>query len=163
MLVRSPVGELRQIIEDGLAVRMENVRPVLVDQHAGHIMPVVGVAADMRAPIDEQHLVLALTCQPLGDDTAGEPGADHEPIIHAVFPGWCASQRSGMIAEGRGLGPFCGRATPRSVRPFAIRSGPTSGFLNPPSLSRLQNRLIPEAIDCRCGGAQLSPLPDKAL
>src|SRR5215212_5366702 len=126
MLVRPPVGEPRQIIEDGLAVRMEDVGSVLVDQHAGRVVPVVGVAANVGTPVDEQYLVLTLTRQPLGDNTAGEPGANHEPIIHVGLPLWRARRRSGATEAGRTSVPICGRVSPRSVRPFATKFGPTT-------------------------------------
>ena len=61
---------------------MEDVRAVLVDQQAGGVEPVIGVAADMAAAVDQQHALVALAGQPLGQHAAGEAGADDEPVKH---------------------------------------------------------------------------------
>ena len=48
MLVGTPIRELREMVEDLLRIGMEDVRPVLVDQQAGIVVAVIGVAADVR-------------------------------------------------------------------------------------------------------------------
>jgi hypothetical protein len=48
-------------------------------------MDVIGVAADMGAAVDQQHLFVTLAREPLGDDAAGKSGADHEPIKHELL------------------------------------------------------------------------------
>ena len=82
MLVGPPVGELRQVIEDRLTVGVEDVRPVLVDQDAGPVINIIGIAADMRPTVDQKHLFVTLARKPFGDDAAGKSSADHKPIKH---------------------------------------------------------------------------------
>ena len=48
MLVRPPLGELRQIIDHLLAVGVEDVRAVFVVQDARLVRLVIGIAADVR-------------------------------------------------------------------------------------------------------------------
>ena len=45
------------------------------------VVVVVGVAADVRAPVDQQHPLAAHGCQPLGQHAAGEAGADDQLIV----------------------------------------------------------------------------------
>ena len=52
VLVRPPLGELREVVEDVARVGVEDVRPVLVDQDARFVVVVVGVAADVRPLVD---------------------------------------------------------------------------------------------------------------
>ena len=82
VLVRPPFGKLGQVIEDGLAVGMEYMRAVVMDQNSRLIVPIIGIASNMGATIDDQHLFVALARQPFGDDASGKSGADHEPIKH---------------------------------------------------------------------------------
>jgi hypothetical protein len=82
MLVWAPLGEFRQVIEDRCAVRVKDVRPVLVNEDAGPVISVVSVAADMRTTVDYKHLLVALAGQPFGDDAAGETGAHDQPVKH---------------------------------------------------------------------------------
>ncbi len=82
MLVRSPVGELREVLIDTLRVRVEDVRPVLVDEHARVVVMVVRVAADVRAAVDEQHLLIELRREPFRRHTAGETCPNDEVIEH---------------------------------------------------------------------------------
>ncbi len=81
MLVGPPCGELRQIVDDLVRIGVEDVRPILVDQDARLVEMVVGVAADMRPPVDDQHVRVVLAGQPLGDHRAGEAGADDEIVV----------------------------------------------------------------------------------
>ena len=84
MLVRPPLGELRQIVDDLLAVGVEDVRPVLVIQDAGLVRLVIGIAADMRPPVDQQHPRAVLAGQALGKNRAGKAGPDDEIIVAAA-------------------------------------------------------------------------------
>ena len=59
VLVGPPLGELRQVLEDVGRVGVEDVRPVGVDQDAGVVVAVVGVAADVRALVDDEHALAA--------------------------------------------------------------------------------------------------------
>ena len=87
MLVRAPLGELRQVVEDVARVGVEDVRPVLVHEDAGLVVVIVGVAADVRAAVADQHLLARVGGQPLGDRRAGEAGADDQVIEHGGPPG----------------------------------------------------------------------------
>ena len=55
VLVRAPLGEARQVGRDLVRVGVEDVRPVAVDEDAVLVVVVEGVAADMRAAVDQQH------------------------------------------------------------------------------------------------------------
>ena len=82
VLVRPPFGKLGQVIEDGLAVGMEYMRAVLMDQNSRLIITIIGIAPNMGSTIDDQHLFVALARQPFGDDASGKSGTNHEPIKH---------------------------------------------------------------------------------
>ncbi len=81
VLVRPPLGELRQIFDDLLAVGVEDVRAVLVIHYAVGIRLVVGIAADVIAPVDQQHARVVLACQPLGEHRTGKTSADDQIIV----------------------------------------------------------------------------------
>ena len=85
MLVRPPLCELRQVIENGCAVGVEDVRAVLVNEDSGLVISVVGIAADMMPAIDHKHLFVTLARKPFGNNAPGETGADDEPIKHEPF------------------------------------------------------------------------------
>ena len=87
MLVRPPLGEPRQVLEDVARVGVEDVRPVLVDEDAGVVVVVVGVAADVRALVADQHLLAGVGGEPLGEVAAGEAGADDQIIEHGASSG----------------------------------------------------------------------------
>ena len=59
---------------------MEDVRAVGVDEDAGVVVAVVGVAADVRALVDDQHAQAQLAGEPLRQHAAGEAGADDEVV-----------------------------------------------------------------------------------
>jgi hypothetical protein len=80
LLVRAPLGELRQVVEDVGRVGVEDVRAVRMNQHARVVVPVVGVAADVRPLVHQQHALAQDGSQPLGQHAAGEPGADDEVV-----------------------------------------------------------------------------------
>ncbi len=84
MLVRAPLGELGEIVDDALGIGMEDVRAVAVDQHAGFVVMIVGIAADVRPAIDHQHALVQPGRQPLGQHAAGETGPDDQVIETAA-------------------------------------------------------------------------------
>jgi hypothetical protein len=49
------------------------MRAVLVDQDSSLVATIVGIAADMRPPVDQEHLFVALARQPLGNDAPAKP------------------------------------------------------------------------------------------
>ena len=79
MFVGSPLGESRQVLEDALAVGMEDMRPVAVHQHAMRVVLVVGVTCDVRSSVDQQHATAGIG-QFTGYDAAGVAGSDDEVI-----------------------------------------------------------------------------------
>ena len=97
VLVRAPLGERAQILDDVLGVGMEDVRPVLVVAQPIRRKRIVGIARDVRSLVDDQDAGAELACKPLGDRAAGQAGADHEKVVHLY------------LISGRGLcrGPTC--------------------------------------------------------
>jgi hypothetical protein len=83
MLVRAPLGETRQIVDDARGIGMKDVRPVAVDHDARRIQMVVGVAADVITAVDHQHVQAQACGQALGNDAAGKAGTHHQVIIGA--------------------------------------------------------------------------------
>src|SRR6185437_13050123 len=77
MLVGTPFRELGQVIEDHIAVRVEDMRSILVNEDPGIVVPIIGVAADMRAAVDKQHLFLTLTGKTLGNNASREARTDN--------------------------------------------------------------------------------------
>ena len=76
VLVGEPLREARKEFHDLFVVRMEDVRPVAV--HIGAVLLfVVGVAADMRAPLQKQH-VTALFGEPARARGARKARADND-------------------------------------------------------------------------------------
>ncbi len=61
---------------------MEDVRAVLMDQDAGFVVAVIGVPADMGAPVDDEHAFVPHVRETLGQDAAGKARADDQPVIH---------------------------------------------------------------------------------
>ena len=86
MLVVPPGGESGEVVEDIPRVRVEDVRPILVNEDAVLVVLVVGVSADMRALVDDENLFAGTCRQPLREHAAREPGADHEIVEHTHRP-----------------------------------------------------------------------------
>ena len=60
VLIGAKRRELREVSEDPLTSCVENVRPVLVNENTGVILTIVGVAADVRALVADEHLLIQL-------------------------------------------------------------------------------------------------------
>ena len=73
MLIRPPLGEPRQVIEDLARVGVKDVRAVLVDEDAVLVVVVVGVAADW-ALVANQHLLAGIRRKALRDGGPGKAG-----------------------------------------------------------------------------------------
>jgi hypothetical protein len=71
------------MIEDLLRIGVEDVGSVLVDEQALVIVPVIGVAAHMVAPVDEKNALVALAGETFRQNAARKAGADNQPIIHS--------------------------------------------------------------------------------
>ncbi len=59
---------------------MEQMGTIYVDANTGAIYFVIGVAANMRTPVDDQHS-LACARQSLGAYRTRKAGSDHENVV----------------------------------------------------------------------------------
>ena len=83
MKIRAPIGEPGKIIPDFLRIRVEDVRAVFVDQDAMLAFKIVGVARDVATALDDQHFLVELGGDPLGQYRAGETRAGDDPVVPA--------------------------------------------------------------------------------
>jgi hypothetical protein len=60
-----PLGKLREILDDTLGIRVEDVGAILMDQHAGVVVPIICVATDVTPPVDHEHSLIAYICEAL--------------------------------------------------------------------------------------------------
>ena len=60
---------------------MENVRPILVNENAGGVGMIVGVAADVIAPVADQHLLSEPGGETFGEHTPGKARPDDEVVV----------------------------------------------------------------------------------
>ena len=102
MPVGVPLGEPAEEPPGGLAVRMEDVRPVAVDEDARAVEAVVGVAADVGPLFQHEH-PLARLGQPPRRDRPGKPAADNDRVV-VVFhsPLLCVSSSADITRVYRG-------------------------------------------------------------
>ena len=121
MLVRSPLGEMREIGDDFLRIGVEDVRAVAVAEHAVVVAGVVGIAGDVVAPIDDEHLCVALAGEALRQDRTGEAGANDEPFLrhpsyHCIKPSVARRTNSSrprlFKIDGAGCRPRRSRRSP---------------------------------------------------
>src|SRR6185295_15963440 len=99
-----------EIVEDALAVGVEDVRSVGMDQHAVRIEGVVRVAADVRTLVEDQHAQAALR-QPLGHHGAGEAGSHHHHV-QFLAASLLASPHAAILAGWRMASSMCWRILP---------------------------------------------------
>ena len=71
MLVGTPTGKLREIVDDGARIGVEDVRSVTVDQDPGIVEAVLGIAAAMRPAVDDEDGFSALRGDPLCKNASG--------------------------------------------------------------------------------------------
>jgi len=81
MLVRPPLGEVRQVGHGQFGIRVEGVRAIAVHLHTVLVVVVERVARDVVAPIDHEHTLPGLGSQALGHDRAGVAGPDDEGVV----------------------------------------------------------------------------------
>ncbi len=84
MFVGTPFRELREVIEDLLRVRVEDMRAVFVHQHAERIEVVVSVAGDVRTDIAKKHFFACTAREAFRHYTACVASADDQKVIHGV-------------------------------------------------------------------------------
>jgi hypothetical protein len=65
---------------------MENVRSVLVDQDARVVEVVVGVAGDVVPLLDDEHLLVVLAGESLGQHAPRKSRPNHHVIEHCRVP-----------------------------------------------------------------------------
>ena len=58
------------------------MRPVLVDPHAGPVVVVVAIPADVVAGIDHQAAFTKPPAKALGGDESGHTGSNYEEVVH---------------------------------------------------------------------------------
>jgi len=80
MLIWSPFGEPRQVLDYLAGVRVEDVWSVSVDKIAGCVELVIRVATYVTAAVDHQHRP-PFRGQPFGDHTAREAGTDYDRVV----------------------------------------------------------------------------------
>ena len=81
VLVAGEVGELSHVVPHPLVGRVEQVRAVLVHLDAGLRLRLgVGVAADVRASLDDEDALVQLRRHALGDRQTEESGTDDEEV-----------------------------------------------------------------------------------
>src|SRR4051812_32336135 len=81
MFGRPPDRDARQILEDSLRVAGENMRTVFVNQYAGSIGAVVGVAPNVFPPVAEQYGFSHIACEAFCEDASRKSGADYQVIV----------------------------------------------------------------------------------
>ena len=77
---RMPVGELRQVVADARGIGAEIMRPVGVDQHAVVVVAVIGVAADVRAFLDDKAALAMLGAEAFRGGETGKTGSDDQVV-----------------------------------------------------------------------------------
>jgi len=78
MFVWPPAREAAEKIPHPIAVGVKDVRPVAMHANSGHLL-VIGVAADVIAPIDDENFLTGCLGKAPRRGSAGEAGADHKP------------------------------------------------------------------------------------
>jgi hypothetical protein len=82
VLILTPLRETRQILEDVLRVGVEDVRPVTVNQNAGVVVVIVGIARDVRTAINDEHFLVRVARQTFGQHTSCVTRTNDEKIKH---------------------------------------------------------------------------------
>src|SRR4051812_18219673 len=101
MEVRSPGGELREVLPDALGVRMKDVGPVPVHEDAALVQLVEGVSGNMVSHVDYENTLVQLCCDALGEYRTGVSGSDDQPVkchVRSYF----LRGRHALVPAGRG-------------------------------------------------------------
>ena len=75
-----PVGEPREILDDARGVRPEIMGTVLVDEHPGLIVLVLGIASEMPPLFHDGASRASLIGEALGKDKAGKTRANDQKV-----------------------------------------------------------------------------------
>ena len=82
MLILTPLGEARQVVENIRRVGVEDMRPVTVDEDAGGIVAIVGVATDVGAFVHDEDALFESAGESFREHAAGEARANNQVIKH---------------------------------------------------------------------------------
>ena len=82
MFVGSPIGKTRQLVEDDLAVGVEDMRSVSMNQDAVFIVEIIGIPGDMRSSVAKKHALIAIGCKSLCQDRTGKPCTHNQIIVN---------------------------------------------------------------------------------
>ena len=85
VLIGTPFGEFREVIEDGFGIGVEDVRAVLMNEQAAFVIAIIRVSADVRPPVDEKHALITLGRKPLRQHAASEACSNDQPIVHEAY------------------------------------------------------------------------------
>jgi hypothetical protein len=86
MLVRPPCSELRQVGEDPFSVRVEDMRAIPMYEQPAVVVTVIGVTADVRTAINDEHRLVRLRGQALRQDTPCKTSSYNEIVEHCGYP-----------------------------------------------------------------------------
>ena len=116
VLVAGEVGELAHVVPHPLIGRVEQVRAVLVHLDAGLRLGFgVRVAADVRAPVDDENTLVQLRRHALGDRQTEESGTDDKEVKTSVGSRVIGSKgirlRRGPLPESDDKPEGCDRLT----------------------------------------------------
>lgn len=82
MLIGSPIGELREIVKDILAVAVKNMRTIAMYEDPGVIVMIEGIARDVWSLVHDKHPGVILGSQTLGENAPCETRANNEVVEH---------------------------------------------------------------------------------
>ena len=99
MLIRPPLREPRQVLVDLARIGMEDVRPVLVHEHARLIGMIVGIARDMRPAIADQHLLARIAREAFSEHTSGVARANNQVVVHVNESADLSRSRADKLAD----------------------------------------------------------------
>ena len=81
MLICDPASVFAKIPEDALAVRMEDMRPIPVDENSRLVVFIISIASDMRPLLNhENSCAKTLSIFPC-NDRAGKAATHHDCIV----------------------------------------------------------------------------------
>jgi len=82
-----PVGELTEVDPDSIGVGTEIMRSVVMNQHTGRIESIIGVARDVRPPINDEAPFAKDSGKPLRQHCPSESRSNYQQIDRALHAG----------------------------------------------------------------------------
>ena len=113
VLVRNPVGESLHVFPHRFVRRVKQVGPILTDTKPSLFVDVVvAVPTDVTAPLENQHAATQLGGKTLGQDGAGEAGADDaDGVVDDLSSGDDGDDRCEDDAEEAACGEPAGQSS----------------------------------------------------